>query len=315
MGVISNIDNHLALAHKKIFPVKNSLISILIHCLFKDSEEIKKSNADPQQSITIEDLDKIISFYLNKGYIFLTQDELATGNFDSNEKYCFLTFDDGYYNNLRAVELLEKYKVPATFYCSTFQICEQKSFWWDVYYRERTKEGASIYEIREEKKELKKLKHEQIITFLTQKFGEKSLEPVDHTDRPFTVEELIEFSKNPFVCIGNHTHKHLILTNYSKEEIIEDIEINQKTLTDLIGKKPTTIAYPNGNIRSELIPELKKIGLKAGITTLRGKNLLPFNIHRDNAFHIKRYTPWHHNLLSMLELSETDFHFKNLFKS
>lgn len=314
MGIISELDKRVALGHRKLFNVKKGLISILIHCLFENDSEVNNSNADPQQSITVKDLEKIVVFYLENGYQFLTQEDLANG-FKGGQKCCFLTFDDGYYNNIKALKVLEEYKVPATFYFSTAPIVERKNFWWDVYYRERKKLGVSIEQIRQEKKELKKLKYHEIEANFINQFGKDAFLPVDDTDRPFNIDELKDFASNPYVDIGNHTHNHLILPNYSIKEIVDDIKLNQELLIDITKQNPTTIAYPNGDVNSELIPELRKLGLKAGITTIKGKNYNSIKSFSDNAYRIKRFTPWHHNLDKSLKLTETDFHIKKLFKS
>jgi len=43
-----------------------------------------------------------------------------------------ITFDDGYIDNFtNAKPLLEKYKIPATFFITTGQIESEKEFWWD----------------------------------------------------------------------------------------------------------------------------------------------------------------------------------------
>lgn len=49
------------------------------------------------------------------------------------KKNCIaITFDDGYIDNFSlAKPLLEKYKLPATFFIPTINIVQQKEFWWD----------------------------------------------------------------------------------------------------------------------------------------------------------------------------------------
>lgn len=49
------------------------------------------------------------------------------------KKNCIaITFDDGYIDNFSlAKPLLEKYKLPATFFIPTINIGQQKEFWWD----------------------------------------------------------------------------------------------------------------------------------------------------------------------------------------
>jgi len=313
MGLVKKIDEEIALTLKKVVPTKESLISILIHGIFKNSHEAFNSNSDPQQSITVNDFERIIQFYLYKGYVFLSQEDLAKGLTKKNN-YCFLTFDDGYFNNINALKILEKYNVPATFYCSTAHILEQKSYWWDVYYRGRKKAGTSIVRIREEKKKIKKMKIEDIEVQLVREFGKDAFKPVDDTDRPMNEKELKDFANHPLVSIGNHTHNHIIIPRYSPKEIEAEIFKNQEILLDITGVSPKTIAYPNGDLNDDLIPLIRNIGLKMGLTTIKGKNELPIKSGSDVGYLLKRYTPWHNNLKRQLELTETDFHVKNMIK-
>ena len=314
MGLLNTIDTTIALKLNNVVPPKKGLISILIHGLFKDKSEVHKSNADPQQSITWADLEKIITFYQERDYEFLTQDDL-TYKLKKNKKYCFLTFDDGYFNNVNALKFLEKYNVPATFYCCTAHITEQKNFWWDVFYREKKKTGINIQEIRRQKIPLKNLKYNEIEEILINEFGKDAFKPVDDTDRPLTENELKDFSSHPLVQIGNHTHNHIILTNHTSEEIVTDIKMNQDILYEITGQRPTSIAYPNGNLNKSQISEIKELGLTTGFTVEKGKNYLPIKTSDEEIFSLKRYTPWHYNLNKTLALSETDFHIKNLIKN
>lgn len=311
MGLLRRLDENIALNAKKIFPPKKGLISILIHGLFRNTTEANNSYLDPQQAITFDDFEKIIRFFLERDYEFLTQSDLTT-RIQEGKNYCFLTFDDGYYNNVHSLNVLEKYDVPATFYCCTAHIQEQKSFWWDVLYRERKKNRFSIAKIQEDQSKLKSLKYDEIEKDLIQHFGKKSIKPINDVDRPFNEAELKDFSLHPKVQIGNHTHNHIILTNHSSEEIVDDIKESQDMLFQIIGYKPSTIAYPNGNFDRSQIATIKRLGLLAGLTVENGKNYLPIDAFSDEIFSLKRITPWHQNLEKTLELAETDFRIKNL---
>jgi peptidoglycan/xylan/chitin deacetylase (PgdA/CDA1 family) len=52
---------------------------------------------------------------------------------DKRRKKIFITFDDGYVDNLEsAIPLLNKWSIPATFFIPTQIISEQDHFWWEV---------------------------------------------------------------------------------------------------------------------------------------------------------------------------------------
>ena len=79
------------------------------------------------------------------------------------------------------------------------------------------------------------------------------------------------FSKEKYVCIGNHTKNHAILTNYIKHEIIEEISLAQNYLIQILGYKPKSFAYPNGNYSIDAFEALKFLNIPVAITTRPGK--------------------------------------------
>jgi len=290
----------------KLFKEKNSLMVFLFHGLFKNEEEKALNIVDPQPWITIDQFNQFINYFINNNYNFISPNDILQG-LDKNNKYIMITFDDGYYNNISTLPILKKYKIPALFFPSTNHIKNKKCFWWDVLYRERFKTGKTLKEIIREQNKLKLKTNEEIEKYLIKLFGKKSLKPIGNIDRPFTLFELVNFSKEKYVFIGNHTSNHAILTNYSKEEINNQIMNAQDEILKITGKNPTAISYPNGNYSDNIIEISKENGIKLGFTVDYKKNLLPLNKNSKNLMHLGRFVlSGEQNIIKQCNLFRSD---------
>ena len=257
---------------------KASLKILLFHSLFLNSAEVGKEFIDTpvKKAVTLENFRKFIDKSLKESYIFISPDELFKKNWKLG-KYILITFDDGYYNNYHALEILREYNVPAIFFISTANVFEQKSFWWDVLFRERKRAGVSREKIAEERQDLKKKNHEEIEKYIISAFGAEALRPKNDIERPFTSDELRDFGRNKLVYFGNHTRHHTILTNYSHEDIRNEILGAEEDLRG-IGVAPLKIlAYPNGSVSNEVIGTAREIGIELGMTAREKNNKLPLN--------------------------------------
>lgn len=67
-----------------------------------------------------------------------------------DRKYAMITFDDGYFNNILALEILNKFKVPSVIFVTTKNVEENNSFWWDVVFKFRKKQGVAFHKIKKE---------------------------------------------------------------------------------------------------------------------------------------------------------------------
>lgn len=296
---------------------KNALIILLFHSLFTDRDEAASNIIAPQQSITIIQFRRLIAYYLEAGYVFVTPEEIVSG-LDPDGKYILLTFDDGYYNNTRALPALNEFEVPATFFVSTRHVMHQKLFWWDVLHREAHRKGANPEEIQRYKNTLKTKTTADIEAIIREQFGSNSLAPTCDTDRPFTQDELRDFARERWVSIGNHTADHAILTNYSPEEAMEQIRECQEVLQQETGRLPICISYPNGNHSNEIAQIARSEGLALGITGITGKNYLPITQDGLSEMKLRRMVPYGQgSLISQCASFRTDIHLygvaKNLF--
>jgi peptidoglycan/xylan/chitin deacetylase (PgdA/CDA1 family) len=272
--VVRAADTAIASAYLKLFRERNALMSFLFHSVFRNEAEMALNLADPLDRTTVASFRQFIEHYLNHGYEFISPADLLKG-LAGDKKYALITFDDGYFNNTLALPILEEYGVPAVFFIATNHILQNKCFWWDALYRERAAQGASEQEIKAEGLELKSLRTDQIEAELINRFGPDVLRPRGDIDRPFTPAELREFAANPYVHLGNHTANHGILTNYTPEQVREQVLTTQAALRDISGVEPISIAYPNGAHNDAIVDSCSEMGLKVGFTVRPEKTPLP----------------------------------------
>lgn len=259
----------------KIKKENKQLLVFYFHGLFESFKQKDLNHIDPQTNITVEQFADFIDYFQNNNYKFLSPEGLKSDL--ENGPYAMITFDDGYFNNMLALDILNKYKVPAVIFISTRNIIENKSYWWDIIYKYRTKQGMSIQKIRNEQNSLKKLKYTLIDDYILKNFGKEAFVPWSEIDRPFNREEIKELAKNPYISIGNHTHNHAILVNYNKDEIKDELSISNKIIYELTDSFPISIAFPNGNYNQEVLEATEEEGFRYAFTTHPERNLLPIS--------------------------------------
>jgi peptidoglycan/xylan/chitin deacetylase (PgdA/CDA1 family) len=199
-------------------------------------------------------------------------------------------------------------QVPAVFSISTAYVESGKSFWWDVLYRRRIQQGESARKIAAEAEHVKSLPPSDIDPYLVREFGAAAMHPTGDADRPFRADELAEFSRQPFVHLGNHTSDHAILTNVSGPEARTQIATGQADLERLCGVTPQLIAYPNGAHSASVCQAAEDAGLVLGVTVEKHKNYLPLDRSPQNLLTLGRYLIRHNQpLIQQLEIFRSDF--------
>jgi peptidoglycan/xylan/chitin deacetylase (PgdA/CDA1 family) len=289
--LIDSLDQSLTNLSLRVGPERNYLISFLFHGLFAGTDELASGTVDPQQAITVDMFRTLVGHFKSHSYRFVSPMEIAQGLVPEG-KYVLLTFDDGYYNNVRALPVLEEFDVPAVFFISTSHVKEQKAFWWDVVYRDYWKRNKQPSEMERVIADYKLLKTDEVESHLKKAYGNNALRPVGDLDRPFSSSELREFAKHKCVFLGNHTTDHAILPNYSRTEIYEQINGAQEDLKEIAGQVPTIIAYPSGGASTEIHQIAREAGLNLGIGVRPGRNQLPVKMLSRHAMSLRRFTVW-----------------------
>lgn len=294
IGAIQNLvraaDAAVARAYLSVLPEKDGLLCFLFHSLFRDERQIEQNAVNPLERTTVAQFRELIEYYLAIGYRFIVPGELLEG-LKPDGKYAMITFDDGYYNNLQALPVLEELDVPAIFFISTKHIARNKCFWWDVFYREQIARGVPARQVHRQTVHWKSMRTEDIERELLSRFGPNSLKPRGDIDRPFTAAELRTFAQNKYVHLGNHTADHAILTNYCAAQVREQVSSAQEWLAEIIGRPPVAIAYPNGAHNDRVVDICAQAGLKIGFTIRPGKMKLPIQVNSRRMMRVNRFVP------------------------
>lgn len=239
--IIKYFDHYLCFMEHKLLKGKSYFLSFCFHKVFKKRTDINKYLVDPQQKTTLEDFRIFIEYFLSKDFSFITPDELQHNLFP-NKKTIILSFDDGYYNNNYILPLLEEYKIPCLFFITTSNVMNNEAFWWDIIFRSK----SNIKNINHLKRHFRKSKINDIREYIISNFGSSALKPINDYDRPFSLNELKDFSNNQYVKIGNHTHNHNNLTLCSDKELFSEFYLSQQIFQEILGYKPKYMAYPYG---------------------------------------------------------------------
>jgi hypothetical protein len=109
--LILKADQILAACSLPVIREDGALLIFLFHSLFSGREELQSLVIDPEQGITVEMLRRFIGHFQDQGYQFVSPRDVIAG-LAPRGKYALLTFDDGYYSNVRALPVLEAADAP-----------------------------------------------------------------------------------------------------------------------------------------------------------------------------------------------------------
>ncbi|HEY8665121.1 MAG TPA: polysaccharide deacetylase family protein [Tepidisphaeraceae bacterium] len=273
-SAIVRFDQALSRAHLAVAGERPALLTFLFHGLFRNDQEVATQAIDPQQCITVDAFTRFVAHFAAHGYRFVCERDILEG-LDPLQRHVLITFDDGYFSHMLALEALEKYQAPTTIFVSTNHVRQQKCFWWDVFHREMQAAGVSRAQAAAEMTELKMKTSEEVEQILRDRFGDSAFIPRGDIDRPLTPGELRSLSEHRLISLGNHTANHAILTNYSAEAALGQIQECQQAMLEMTGRLPVSIAYPNGRYSNSVIASALLAGLRLGITVDARKNRLP----------------------------------------
>ncbi len=268
--------------------------------------ENNKLFPNENMKITPEFLEKFIIDAKEKGYEFISMDELSQilKYKTTVSKKIVMTLDDGYKDNYtHAYPIFKKYNVPFLIYITTKFPDKKAILWWYnleelvICNNEISLNNSSYFKCFSEEEKINTfMKIREIIMNLDQKnlydelnnlFNLYSIDWYKYS-KLLTLDwnEILELSNDSLCTIGGHTVNHFVLSKLNKDEIINEINLANKTITNFIKKDVKHFAYPFGDKNScgkkefDVVKELK---LLTATTTISGHAR-----HGENIYELRR---------------------------
>jgi peptidoglycan/xylan/chitin deacetylase (PgdA/CDA1 family) len=122
-------------------------------------------------------------------------------------------------------------------------------------------------------------------------------------DSPFRMlssNSVKEMADSGLIEFGAHTHSHPVLSRLSKDESFQEIESSIKHVERFSGRPCDVFAYPFGgrfDYTQETVDLLKKIGIRAAVTTIPG-----FNDRHTSTMELRRYSAGPNENMSVFQV-------------
>ncbi len=184
---------------------------------------LPKNKITSALGVSLENFERQLNYLIRQGYDFKTVRSYS----ETDTKTCFITFDDGYKDNiLYAYPILKKYNIPATVFLTVDYIGKNKPFYWDL--KNQTDFGKEDYALTwADCRKLKSAGWE----------------------------------------IGSHTLGHYELTQLDKPTLLAELGLSKKIIDKNLKQNTISFCAPRGNYNEGFNSLLKKAGYKYGVVT------------------------------------------------
>ena len=199
-----------------------------------------------------------------------------------------VTFDDGYRDNLLALPILERHRVPATIYITTGAIARTRTLWWDE--QESALAALSTLELHGRRWELstpaltsrafadlnrlfkamQPAAQDRLMAELRARAGS---EPTFRDETILSWDEVRMLDRHPLISIGAHTVDHHVMSQLSEEELEHQLVASRRELEHQLGHPVEHFAYPFGAVEHAAEREFKaaaSVGFASAVTTRPG---------------------------------------------
>lgn len=243
----------------------------------------KKFNA---RFIGIKDFENQI-IYFKKHFNVVSLSDYHQGNYNKKLFTIAITFDDGYLNNLKyALPILEKHKVPASFFITGLNTINENIIWSDFvdiassflkgdikidgmdFYKKvngrlyRKEDDLALYDlIKNDSKAGYEFKKEIQKSFLLKIKDFRNDPSLFDYWKIMSDVEIQQFSKSKFVTVGSHGYFHNNLKSIGHYEAMKEISESKTYLEHLTQKEINSIAFPDGSYTRKIIDDTAKLGI------------------------------------------------------
>lgn len=296
---------HLSGAYRTLHKGK---VLILMYHRVLSQKELSQQYVQPGMYVHVNVFEKQMQFLKNNFQIIAFTDFLnlcAEGGVKQDERYCVITFDDGWLDNyLYAYPILKKNKISATIFLPTAYVGTNRWFWSDevgfllwccfindapVARRGKVKDlmdqylGADYFsaEAMQEKRvyidavieALKVLPQRDLANFIEDFSSLMGLQLPN--ERLFlNWDEVRTMSQDNFT-FGAHSVTHAILTRLSHDDIRVEVEEPLGVLQSQKINYTPVFCYPNGSYTEEIAQAVKTAGYSAAVSTAFGCERVP----------------------------------------
>lgn len=241
-------------------------------------------------------LDQAIARLKQDGYEFIALDALPSRakGVDGKPPFVAFTLDDGNRDNLdHALPIFACHDVPFTVFVAQGLSERTHSLWWETLAELLGRLDRLTFDFGsgEEFLPLGKdnQKHAAFARFAAFVHSHEESEAVGRIDElarrhglePLDIvrasimdrNELRQLARHPLASLGAHTVSHRALTRLPEAEAVAEMALSADYVADIIGKRPTTIAYPYGTNEAVSAREGRlaaELGFSVGVTTRPG---------------------------------------------
>jgi peptidoglycan/xylan/chitin deacetylase (PgdA/CDA1 family) len=263
-------------------------------------------------AITPEKLEEFILLFKNKGYQFISLDDIVTcaeNGRKLQKKFICFTLDDGYRDNLvHGLPIFKKHHVPFTLYITNCFPNGTAILWWYLF-ENHTKsfneliisssmgqkefswvnETEAFNQFTHVSEAIKSIPATELKSVLSNSFGlPESAFEMHCKSVALSWEEIIQLSKEPLVTIGAHTMNHVSVKKQSRNLVEKEIQDSKLEIERYIGKEVCHFAYPFGGTFDVSVRDIeiaKSTGFKTATLNQPG-NI--FNSSKNNTLALYR---------------------------
>jgi len=262
LGLFWSVDAFKAATERRRDDDSGGVICLLLHNPFRTRSEALSREGYPGEEMTLEGLQRCLAYYRRRGCQFIGLEQVDDALKAGGQPSVLVTFDDGYFNCVQALSVLEKYSAPAIFFITTRPVLERRKFWWDAVYCGEYARGGNNQTALHQVEALKQLGPAQLHDEICARYGREAFDVGSDGFRPMTPDELRRLAAHPLASIGIHCRDHLPLDLSSPEEIEQQILGCREDLKQLTGVEPATLAYPYGRHSPAVLDILRRHGIR-----------------------------------------------------
>jgi len=305
---------------------RNVLVLMFHRVLPADSPVLRQHLALRSIIVTAENFARLLTF-LQKHFRFTSMPNVMRHEPGADEKYCVVTFDDGYRDFLEhAWPILQRHHLPVTMFLPTALMGTTHRFWWDQLYHagmkmERAVAPAGRSENSALQKNLGKEMFGEIpallqnlantpvaerapliykLVALMQDWPETRVRALLQNLQPAETDERILERENALmnwneiqalgkagVDFGSHTRHHLNLAAIAKTQMQEEVAISRQELATKLQAPVDAISFPGGHHSDEVVQAVTAAGYSHAFSTRKG-----LNRPGDENYRLRRVNVW-----------------------